>query len=1251
MPELPSALNPEAMIAHGDFIRALARTLIRDPERAEDLAQDAWVAALEAAPRAAPVASPRAWLAGVTRNLARRSFRDGARQRRREPKGARPEVVRSTQEIVEQEAIRRKVIDAVLALPEPYRTAITFRFYDELPPRKIAKRLGVPVDTVNSRIQRGLRALRKHLDSLHDGDRRAWCLALLPLAGLKLTAGGVIVGASSWTLLATAKAKGAAAAAVVLAALLSAWWMGLFERTGDTERATPPPVEGAAVVDTDSAGAARASSDETDGDVSGEHPSLVLVGRVVRADGEPLPPDLTIAAATKMPPFSFIPIPAKKPAEAIACVHEGDCAPELAATAVHPAADGTFRLAGLPEAEVYLHTLHPFLRVRASDPLRGVDTTTADPVPREIVLETGGVVEGVVLTPQGRSVPSIEVTLRDETLPLGALSSVITKRESFTPLTVTTSRDGSFRFERVPAGRRVVIEVKAEGWAPSFAERVVASPGRSIHVPVFLRRAGSLSGCVVDREGEPRVGIEVRLQSSTVAITAVPTRRAATTDEQGRFGFDGVSPGSYALHLAGPGFFQRSVEELTVAAGEWIRDVRLAVGAGLCIAGEVVDGEGEPVAGATVALARSLVMSQLSEMVTDTLMDARTRCDDAGRFLFCGLREGSYDLTVEAEGFAPTKVPRIVAGAEGIAVGIGRGGSIRGTVRSARDGAPVAAVSISIREASDAASDRTLFDLAADLPSERTATSDVEGNFAIDTLPAGAYDLEFEAPGHGRGKVPGLVVQEGASVEGVEVILPLEASLSGRVIDAATGRPIEGVAIAEKEPGFAGRFHEILGKPTVFTDAEGRFRFGGLAAGTVHLAASHPDYAEQWLDEMVVAEGEAVRGIEIRLERGGVIRGTVRTPDGTAAPGMVLVCMNMTGAVNRIAVVDADGRYAFPGLDDGTHSVLLLPADFAIGGPDFVTSLLASDGIRVVQVEKNRVHEADFVVKARESSGAEVLGFVHEDGQPVGDAIVVFQLEGTRFGDGPRLVGTTGEDGGYRIGGVPSGSYRIAVMRRGELQGIPLPSVVDVPDAPTFPFDIDLPTGVLAGTVRDIETLEPLANVRVLAQRHDLPSTGDRLSDAMLGRAADTFTDRDGRFVLAHLPAGTFDVRAGGTDIAGLSTGSHAIRWYRGMTLRAGERREGLLVELEPSGSVEGRITDARGVPVAGVLVHFRGPGQPEFAYLAECVTDNAGYYRISGLAPGTWTLLPEHPDFPEAGERTVEIERGVATRLEIRLE
>ncbi len=134
LPDVPTLLDHDAKL------RRLARALIADASKADDVVQRAWVAAVRHRSDANGPRNLLAWLLGAVRRLAREQFRGDTRRERREAKVASTGASPSTLEIVEREAARRAVLNAVLGLAEPYRETLLLRFYEGLPPREMAPR-------------------------------------------------------------------------------------------------------------------------------------------------------------------------------------------------------------------------------------------------------------------------------------------------------------------------------------------------------------------------------------------------------------------------------------------------------------------------------------------------------------------------------------------------------------------------------------------------------------------------------------------------------------------------------------------------------------------------------------------------------------------------------------------------------------------------------------------------------------------------------------------------------------------------------------------------------------------------------------------------------------------------------------------------------------------------------------------------------------------------------------------------------
>jgi len=169
--------DPEALLAHQAWMRRLAASLVREAGEADDVVQEAWVAALETR---GPIGDLGAWLATVVKNSARSLRRGATRRAARAASRARPEGLPGSDEVVARLQEERVLLAELEALEEPYRTTLLLRFHEELAPRAIARRMQVPVETVKTRLKRGLARLRARLEE-HHGGRESFLAALVPL--------------------------------------------------------------------------------------------------------------------------------------------------------------------------------------------------------------------------------------------------------------------------------------------------------------------------------------------------------------------------------------------------------------------------------------------------------------------------------------------------------------------------------------------------------------------------------------------------------------------------------------------------------------------------------------------------------------------------------------------------------------------------------------------------------------------------------------------------------------------------------------------------------------------------------------------------------------------------------------------------------------------------------------------------------------------------------------------------------------
>ncbi|WP_428267863.1 sigma-70 family RNA polymerase sigma factor [Haliangium sp.] len=151
----------EDILRHRDWLYRLAMRMVRSQATADDLVQDTMLVALEKAP-AEP--NTRSWMGGVMRNLARLHVRTEVRRTRREL--ATYESAPSTpspEDLVLRMRMEQRLGEAVLGLPEPFRTTILQRFMEGRSAADIARREQIPAGTIRWRQKRALDLLRTSL--------------------------------------------------------------------------------------------------------------------------------------------------------------------------------------------------------------------------------------------------------------------------------------------------------------------------------------------------------------------------------------------------------------------------------------------------------------------------------------------------------------------------------------------------------------------------------------------------------------------------------------------------------------------------------------------------------------------------------------------------------------------------------------------------------------------------------------------------------------------------------------------------------------------------------------------------------------------------------------------------------------------------------------------------------------------------------------------------------------------------------
>lgn len=146
------------------LVFGIALRMLSDATMAEDLTQSVFLK-LWTAPDAFSEGNFSAWLARVTRN---RSL-DVLRSRAARPEGEIPAdiaVEGSLDETIISKLDSQRVREALARLPAEQREPIELGFFGGITHEEIAKRTGIPLGTIKTRIRTGLRRLRGELQTV-----------------------------------------------------------------------------------------------------------------------------------------------------------------------------------------------------------------------------------------------------------------------------------------------------------------------------------------------------------------------------------------------------------------------------------------------------------------------------------------------------------------------------------------------------------------------------------------------------------------------------------------------------------------------------------------------------------------------------------------------------------------------------------------------------------------------------------------------------------------------------------------------------------------------------------------------------------------------------------------------------------------------------------------------------------------------------------------------------------------------------
>ena len=1147
MPLHREPVDPALLLAHAEFVGRMARALVRNEHDADDLVQDTLAAALEKGPaRAGPL---RPWLAGVLKRRAADVRRKQVRRAQRERRQARPERVDPAADVAARLELSRRVVDAVLALREPFRTAVLLRHYDGLPPREIAAETGAPVETVRTRVRRGVAEVRRRLDA-DPRTRRGTLAMLVPPQGSSTLP--VVTGV-------VAMKKIALVSLLLLAAGLA--WHGLTstERPTEPEDAVPPRT--APTLETSERAAPIAPTEPGRAGVVG----IVLDG------------SRGVGAAVSLHPLSSSPrtIVSRRPSWLFEDEIGGSPAQETTA-----AADGSFRFEEVA-AGCY--------ELRAERQGRLGSTTVCVPegpaaISSRIELAAGAVLlSGRARHTDGRPFRGFVRVHHDPGLT--SLHTPFARHIEHGQGLFPTDDTGAFVVRGVPRGQ-VVLSAFRPGHV-RYVSRPVTLPDPAPFLFIVDEGVREVVGRVTNAVTEHAVAgavVTLSARSDRGHRAHVRTR----TDPSGAFRAH-IAGADLGLHVHADGFAEArhgSTREEPItqtfygpgtrfyapeprSRGPVRSPVRVALLPAATVTGRVLT-EGRPIAGVSV------FAGAVDPAARPVWLEAAT--DRDGRYRFEGLPPTELILFAAGPGWVSRDLDalRHPTGSHAFSVVATPGGTLT------RDLEVVASATLSGRvlDADGRAVEGCVVHArpaAAPFPLQHLgppawlgqAVTDAGGAFRLDPLVAGhAYRLYADDGVSPVARTEPHFVGSGPG-DALEIRLEQPHALAVRVVDADSGAPIPHA-----------RVRVAAGKATLaaaawWTDDDGVAHVRPVPLRDHYTALAHAEgYVRQRIPITLSPQGGTgdIRQAEIRLVPAAVIAGRVLMPAEVPSDRVVVELQQTREGRRRPRVrgrtsPDPSGHFRFRNVaTDGTyrvHAVLRWDvhdldgfADAAPGARDIELSLderapgtvwtvrAQGPGEGVVSSGRTRFHW-------RTRGGAwraDTVDLRHGRAAFRTESVGVVEAHATVFG--------TADDAGRRD------TY-------GARSGVRLPPaggevMVKLPHA-----------RVLAGSVTcDGDPVEG-ALLRVV------PATASA-SAGSWNAHAEARSAADGAFVLRGLGAGPYQLHVR-TSPAYMSTAP--------IEIPAGQRD--VAIALRPSAGPRVTVLDPAGRPARGVRVAIRSPGEP----------------------------------------------------------
>jgi len=561
---------------------------------------------------------------------------------------------------------------------------------------------------------------------------------------------------------------------------------------------------------------------------------------------------------------------------------------------------------------------------------------------------------GTVYDDAGKPLPNAEVKLSRDPFSGEALSMqwFLGKKPTGQFERVVTNAQGVYTFVGIEPASDYFLYVDHDRFRPSQEDLVfVGEEGEFGGPDVHMVPGASLSVYVTDVGNNAVPDAHLYLDSAYMMGEEQdsPDRMVGVSDETGFFEFKNVGPGARNLSVLADGYGMTVQHNLQFdgSPGEKLEHT-FVLEPGQPIAGRVFGPEDEPVVGAKI-------MAMKYSNQTSSRGDAVT--NENGEFIINDLAQGSFNLSVQADGYRVARHNRVQVGDVNVLVEMIKLACVGGRVTDS-NGQPLTNFTVVALRASpqNVRGGDTGPPIYENTEVKAKVDESSDGTYELCGLNPGTFVLKVRSKGLAPRLSEPFQITEGAPLPNVAVRLSEGGTIKGRLVDDE-GAPVAGARLSTHDDEHGTNLDPFLGglvdTSTTLrkgkTDAEGYFELNLLNEGRYRLEIEHPRFSKEMLTAIVVVEGGTADLGTIKIKSGGVVQGTVRdSSGGLVARGFVrLFRTDQDETFSYQVRTDADGNYSIPHVKAGSYK-LSATRNSSSGGGDAFEAILDQQSSEVL---------------------------------------------------------------------------------------------------------------------------------------------------------------------------------------------------------------------------------------------------------------------------------------------------------------